>query len=497
MDAWWTQGGATSEAPPLPSAVAYYRHSAQDRQENSIPIQREQVQNWAQQNGIEIIQEFADHGKSGLSADHRDAFNDMLENWVAKRNDFQYVLVLDVSRWGRFQDIDLSATYSAECTKHGKQVVYTSLGLPKKNDPLHSVFVGFERFRAAQYSRELSEKVFKGCAKISEQGFRSGGNPPYGLHRLLLNEARQPVQILKPGERKSIQNQRVTLAPGDAKEMAIVRRIFEEFAGGGSHEQGIADKLNQDGISSPGGARWDVDKVRHVLTNELYIGTMIYNKTTQRLLSPSRPNPRDQWIRKTGAFEGVVSEKLYRQVQAIFAERQRRHSKEYLLERLREIYGRHGIVMPRLIKADAEAPSVYSYRKQFRGLDAAFQQMFPVVLGEVTKTVRARLLEAAHRVEDYADFMVVDDCFTVLVQPSVPVPWGYQSYWSFRPDRRPVVDITLGVPLSGAEEYDILGYLALPRLLIKEPSIRLFSPDDSRIELFGHDGLELIKELLK
>lgn len=97
MDAWWVQQEPAAQAA-LPRAVAYYRHSAQDRQENSIPIQREQVQKWAQENGIEIIQDFADHGKSGLSAEHRDAFNDMLENWVAQRDDFEYVLVLDVSR---------------------------------------------------------------------------------------------------------------------------------------------------------------------------------------------------------------------------------------------------------------------------------------------------------------------------------------------------------------------------------------------------------------
>ena len=49
----------------------------------------------------------------------------MMENWVKKRNDFKYILCLDVSRWGRFQDIDLSAQYSAECRKYGKEVIYT------------------------------------------------------------------------------------------------------------------------------------------------------------------------------------------------------------------------------------------------------------------------------------------------------------------------------------------------------------------------------------
>ena len=60
---WWKQ----KVKPIKARAVAYYRHSAQDRQENSIPIQREQVRKFAAEYGIEIIKEFADHGKSGQS----------------------------------------------------------------------------------------------------------------------------------------------------------------------------------------------------------------------------------------------------------------------------------------------------------------------------------------------------------------------------------------------------------------------------------------------
>ena len=106
-------------------AVAYYRHSAQDRQENSIEIQQDQIRPWAQSRSGEIIHEFMDPGKSGLTAEGRPGFQDMMENWVKKRNDFKYILCLDVSRWGRFQDIDLSAQYSAECRKYGKEVIYT------------------------------------------------------------------------------------------------------------------------------------------------------------------------------------------------------------------------------------------------------------------------------------------------------------------------------------------------------------------------------------
>jgi DNA invertase Pin-like site-specific DNA recombinase len=54
-------------------AVAYYRRSAQDRRANSAQLQREQVRKWAAAHGITIIKEFADHGKSGLSTEHRDS----------------------------------------------------------------------------------------------------------------------------------------------------------------------------------------------------------------------------------------------------------------------------------------------------------------------------------------------------------------------------------------------------------------------------------------
>jgi hypothetical protein len=60
-----------SEDQPIvvrPRAVAYYRHSAQELQ-NSIPTQQEQVRQWAEKNGVEIIQEFENAGKSGLNAE--------------------------------------------------------------------------------------------------------------------------------------------------------------------------------------------------------------------------------------------------------------------------------------------------------------------------------------------------------------------------------------------------------------------------------------------
>lgn len=74
MTQWWEiDTPQLLGAVPKFRAVAYYRHSAQDRQENSIPIQQDQVREWAEKNGVEIIREFADAGKSGLTSEVRSA----------------------------------------------------------------------------------------------------------------------------------------------------------------------------------------------------------------------------------------------------------------------------------------------------------------------------------------------------------------------------------------------------------------------------------------
>jgi len=496
LNMWWLRNGSSEpEQVTRPSAVAYYRHSAQDRQENSVSIQQEQVRQWAEQNGVDIIQEFADEGKSGLTAQGRDGFNGMMEDWVKKRNDFQYVLCLDVSRWGRFLDIDLSAAYSAECKTHGKLVIYTKLGKPKEGDSLYQVYVQFERFRAAEYSKELSDKVFRGCVRISEQGYWAGGNPPYGLHRLLLSETREPVQVLDPGERKSIHNQRVTLTAGNDAEVRTIRRIFQEFTDGGSHESVIARGLNQQGIPSPGGGEWDGGKIRHVLTNDVYIGTIVYNKTSQKLKTPSRANPPDEWVKTPEAFQPVVDKEIFDRVEKILLHRKVLCTPEHMVERLRQLFSEYGVIRPSLVRKDAESPSPATFAKRFSTLDAGYQKIFQKILDQTRGKVEHHLRKIATRVEPHEDFLVIDRRFTVLIQPTMPMQHGYAEYWFLQPDSRDVVDITLGVPISGSEPHSILGYFALSRLLVGARSFRLFSSSESRLDMYGYDGLEMIRQL--
>jgi hypothetical protein len=86
-----------------------------------------------------------------------------------------------------------------------------------------------KRAMAAEYSRELSAKVFIGQCHLAKLGFWQGGPPPYGLSRLLIDENRNRKFLLDHGQQKSIHTDRVILEPGPLAEVQIVRRIFDAF----------------------------------------------------------------------------------------------------------------------------------------------------------------------------------------------------------------------------------------------------------------------------
>jgi DNA invertase Pin-like site-specific DNA recombinase len=480
-------------------AIAYYRHSAEDRQENSIPIQKEQVRRFAEEHGVKIIEEFEDAGKSGLTAERRDGFKKMIEK-IAIDPGFEFVLALDVSRWGRFQNVDLFPYYKCICNQYGKEVVFTSIGMPKTDDLSQFLRLQLEGYLAAEYSRVLSDKVFKGCVKIVEQGFHAGGMPPYGLHRLLVDEQRNPVQILERGQRKSIQNQRVKLVPGDKDEVRKIERIFADFVRKKKSPLEIATTLNEENIPSPGKKKWSSGSIRSILTNESYIGTIVYNKTGQRLLSKTKRNPKAEWIRNENAFPPTVNRKLFDQAQAIFKKQReeyfKKHSVEDMVSRLKSLYDRFGFVTARQISSRKDMLSPGAYTQKFHSLGMAFQKMFSDVLFRATRTVEKMLRAKATSVERFGDYYVLNDILSVLVQPSLPVPFGYQAFWAFRPDPRIDVDITLGVPLGGGKGNQILGFLVFPRLLVPPRSIRLFSSSEGKLDLHGYADLGLIEALL-
>lgn len=298
-------------------AIAYYRHSAEDKQENSVAIQRGHTEKFAFENNIIIIHEEADEGKSGLLA-NRPAFRRLFTNWIENPDapKFDYVLVYDVSRWGRFQDQDQAGYFVHLCKKKGIEVIYVSRGFPNsENQLISSLETSIQRYMAAEYSRQLSDKVFHGCVKVSQQGFSAGGTAVYGMARQLLDVNREPIRILKAGEHKQIANERVSFTPKNDETTDAVKKIFKLFVDDKYLISDIVTFLNQQEIMSANNKRWDRAKIIKILTDETYIGTRIYNKKWARLKQKSHTNPRSEWIIVPNAFEAIIDEKTFNKAQ--------------------------------------------------------------------------------------------------------------------------------------------------------------------------------------
>jgi len=299
-------------------ALAYYRHSAEDKQENSVAIQRDHAFKFAAEHGIEIIHEIADEGKSGLLAD-RPGFNSLFSDWIGNPNApvFDYVLVYDPSRWGRFEDKNEAGHYEFLCKEDGKTVVYVSIGFPRgEDDELgFSMRITMERQMAFIHSKNLSSKVFFGSVKVVQQGYSAGGTACYGMARLLLDENKKPIGLLKKGQHKVIANQRVSFVPAMDETTEIVKRIFRDFVDLWKTPVEIAASLNAEDIKSPGGSLWNGGSVVRILTNEVYTGSLTYNKRSNKLKRGIVINDRSKWVISRGSFEPVISEELFNTAQ--------------------------------------------------------------------------------------------------------------------------------------------------------------------------------------
>jgi DNA invertase Pin-like site-specific DNA recombinase len=492
------------EKNQLVSAYAYYRFSAQSRQENSIEIQRDAVHAYAEIHGIKIVKEFEDAGKSGITIEGRDGFQNLLEHVRkhAKKDGVRYIICYDVTRWGRFQNTDEAAAYETECTKHGVKVIYVVHGDPTKNDGDVESFLDIqkvlERKMAGKYSRELSQKVLAGTKKVAEQGFRAGGPAPYGTVREEISERRESLGIMKPKQYKSYPNNRVRLTPDESGNANVVRKIFHNFVVGGLTESQIAETLNAQSIPSPGGSKWNVASIQNILQNEQYAGSVVYNKTSSsKLKSKLIHNPREEWIIRPNSYPPVVEREIFDKTQKIFNLRTPHMSREEIQERIRFAFKKYGMLSQALLQLVPNMPRRCEVVKEFGSLPEAFQSLFPDVLEKVRHEIRKMIVSTANDVLEYEDFLVINRLFTIKIEPVLPFPHGYGYQWYFRVDVRPSVDITLGIPLQDCKGSHILGYFPFLRVLAEEPLICITDTSAFTIGLYGYSDLNFILDHIR
>lgn len=462
--------------------AAKYLRMSTEHQQYSLDNQSNYIDTYAKKNQIEIIHTYQDEGKSGLTISGRSALQSLIDDVIKSRIKINAVLVYDVSRFGRFQDIDEAAYYSHQLKSHGVAIIYCAEPMSSEYPELSMLYLNMQRLSAAAFSSNLSEKVFAGQVNLIKRGYRQGGLAGYGLRRQLVDEFDNVKEILEFGKRKSIQTDRIKLIPGPQTEIDWVNRIFDMFLEEQKPERVIASELNRLGIPAENNTQWTRCKVHQILTNEKYIGHNIFGKTSFKLKRKFIKNPESEWVRYNNAYPAIVHVEKFMAAQEIILARSAKLTNSQLLEALKSLLAKKGQLSGFIIDEDEFIPSSSTYRHRFGSLLKAY------VLIDYTPNRNYDYIKTNHFVSSYRQTIVNDliaGVYTVngWVEPneesslfringefdlSIVLSRCYsrpsgRRYWKIKFDRYYNPDITIAVRMDTSNQYP-LDYYILPAI---------------------------------
>src|SRR5438876_8743214 len=166
--------------------AAQYLRMSNEAQQYSMDNQKAAIQEYAACHGFTIIKTYADAGKSGVIAKHRAALRELLKDVLSGNAEYKAILVYDVSRWGRYPNNDEGAHYEFLCQSSGIPLHYCAEPFSNDGTATSSLLKALKRSMAAEFSRELGEKVHRGKDHLFQLGFWVGGKPPFGYRRMMV-----------------------------------------------------------------------------------------------------------------------------------------------------------------------------------------------------------------------------------------------------------------------------------------------------------------------
>jgi DNA invertase Pin-like site-specific DNA recombinase len=358
-----------SNPPPnqLFRAAQYLRVST-EHQQYSIANQVAAIALYAAAHNIGIVRAFVDEGKSGTTIRGRKGLQELLRIVESGEADFDQVLVYDVSRWGRFPDSDEAAHYEFRCKRAGFVIRYCAEQFENDNSTTSNLLKALKRTMAGEYSRELSVKVSAGQRRLVAMGYWQGGNGPFGMQRQLVGQDGSLKQLLKLGEWKSIDSERITLTPGPPEAVKTIQLAFDLYTKRGKNRYEIAEALNRRGMFR-GRTPWNIVKLRCLFSDPTYKGTYAYGKHRDKC----KYVPRDKWLIREHAFPAIISEKQWNSAYGRVLDETKRPQDAEMLEGLRKLWKRTGKLSSNIINAAKDIPSAMAYAKHFGGISEAYK----------------------------------------------------------------------------------------------------------------------------
>jgi len=146
-------GGLSRKRP-----VAAYLRSATQLEGDALREQLEAIVPYARDHGMQLIRVYCDECGSGLRNGGRSGLQQMFRDIESEVRDFDALLTLDPSRWGRFQDPDQGACLEFECRKAGVEVHYCAEAPADDEVDVSTVTKRLKRYMAREHERELAAR---------------------------------------------------------------------------------------------------------------------------------------------------------------------------------------------------------------------------------------------------------------------------------------------------------------------------------------------------
>lgn len=281
--------------------VAYCRVSTnKEEQLDSLERQRSFFLGYAKKHNYDLINIYADEGKSGTTMKKRLQLQQLLID--GRHNKFELVLIKDVSRLAR-NTVDF-LTSIRELKSYGIKVVFVNYD-QTSSDSSEFMLTMLSAI-AQEESASISKRIKFGKRVNAEKG--RVPNLCYGYDKI--KGRYYELEINK-------------------KEAEVVSKIFEMYTEDLIGTNGIAKLLNQKGIKTKRNCQWTQTAVRRILSNEIFIGKVVNQKeeVVDFLTGKRSKLSKDKWIAVNNPDLQIVSKDIYEKANFMLEKRKNKYSK--------------------------------------------------------------------------------------------------------------------------------------------------------------------------
>jgi DNA invertase Pin-like site-specific DNA recombinase len=173
------------------------------------------------------------------------------------------VLVMEVERLARGNTIDQGIV--SQAFKLSNTLIITPTKIYNPSNEFDEEYFEFGLFMSRREYKTINRRLSAGRLASCREGKYAGGTPPYGF------------------DKEKLRGQKGWKLVPISDEIEIVKLIYELYLSNKSNTgfQGIANRLSDTGVPTRTGKPWTATQVKNILTNDVYIGKIHWQKTPE------------------------------------------------------------------------------------------------------------------------------------------------------------------------------------------------------------------------